>query len=732
MGSNKFPNIEDIDAPPDSSSSSDDEDFQNLPWNSSNYHQTASLTLNASNTNIQVNLNSQNGSNVQVNLSSQNVSNTNVQINLRIASDNIPPPSPESMPHKPREKILNLKRDLHQINNPYLDLPYYVLYWIAKDRDIEVVGSADDIALQLFELDQIMPEWINKIKQTNFENFESLGYGELIMFCILNNIDLTEYFEVFNNISLRKESLCDYIHFFLMIKHKEYTDQDFQALLSVIDYNVKEYLLPKIFSINSEILCYCLKIIGLEKLRDLKGDPNSKEKILNDPKIQRFLNLRSHSNVHLISKLYDIDPNQDFDSELAEVVRKEPKPFEKVLLEFDRYEVPLKFIKDYGVMIPPPNYLNPEGEKIKEAVEDYIKDYVLKNIVFYSSVTFKSPKSEDLETLTDLEIFELTQVLLPFKGRAELVQKSNEFLKGSKNHFFYPLKFSKYQKNSKNKEFLSSLEEIDNIKPETPIICYGNAKNFFTYALEDLITSFSEDSESGVTDFLMPDNPKKIFSDENILSLRDLLNQMSNDERVIEIFKDFNPKELTERLLKIEKENIKLLLSKISNVFLVRSEAFNGSNQLLKSFRGFSLKDQNLIGEFLKNVFYTAMYMRRWLGPGNPYPVNKEASLIKIPEFNVFESVQNQSLIVTQILNQMSPEVRNFCLNLKTCMIKENFRPVFTFNTFEHVFDTSAKHHDRCIRITSNELLRFSVYYYHLFFDQIFEGINIFDIYIAT
>lgn len=610
-------------------------------------------------------------------------------------------------------------------SNPYLILDSRVLDYILYKREIRIEGTFEQKAQRIFEIDQEEPEWFESVKRLNFIRINSdIEIEKLYAFGALNGISFKRAFDE-DGKKFSKLDIIGYIRFHLILIDLNLSQNHYSEWLDSVTVRFIT-ILGSYLKIQESVLKNLLKFININTFRRVIKLRSLKE-INKDKNYQRFLKISNSENIKLIESLYSIERTP---VNWLEIIKNEIYyPFEEFLLECD-INKPEEIIKKLEIIIPLP---------ISQSLEDptkIIKNYVRNNIShyrnFYERRDFKKLSIEEIckfsnmeieryiSSMSDKEIFSTFKIYIPYVTRNELVQRIIRAIRF--NSFFFPIELN-YEK-SINKTTFFMYEDIREINF---CICFGTINKFYTYEIEDLVNAFYRDNETGIIDFRRPDNIELTFYDENIYELSDLIKILNSTENIINIYRKINQDtEWFQKLLEIPKplNEINKLFYNINEVIIDRLDKLKQDNEIRNKFITFETLQKELIREFLINVFYTSMYMRRWLGPGDPYPLREENTL---KDISPDELVQKQGSVVNKILEKMDRETYKFCMELPGCYYNKGNFSVGLFN-FEKIWTESVMKGEKCIRVSSNSLLGISIHFLRILFRQSIPDVDIREI----
>jgi hypothetical protein len=307
-----------------------------------------------------------------------------------------------------------------------------------------------------------------------------------------------------------------------------------------------------------------------------------------------------------------------------------------------------------------------------------------------------------LEPYTDLEIFTYTGVYLPYNSRRDIINNVNAVRRN--RLFFVPV-----ARNCGNTETITTLDNTADMK--NFIIGYGTLFEYFCYNLEDFDENFTEYPIEGLVNvtrfrFRKPNILNEDFTLDEIRGLVKLLDRYTNIPGVNNTLQNIH-----------------------NGVKLIR-EMTNYDRDVLARFDLLSGADKPIIREWLHQLFYTGMYMRRWRGPGFPYPVLKKDTQGEDPNIKVNEELtilgyypipRNAPTGVSGITARLSANGQTFVNELRSIEYvrgDDNIRvPRQEDRTIGYYLDRVRKT-NMCIRMASSILAGTASYYLGLFFDE--------------
>jgi hypothetical protein len=274
-----------------------------------------------------------------------------------------------------------------------------------------------------------------------------------------------------------------------------------------------------------------------------------------------------------------------------------------------------------------------------------IRQYLVDNLVEYAEVLSReifdvldvdrlSEKSDDyinnyLRQLTDEEIFLILGGKPFYNKRSHLIAVAVWFFRNRS----FMLRTSRSYEHSRNRETIMGTDITDK---DTIFIAYGSFLQHETYELDDLYGAFYS-GDNGELAFRRPEDTNRKFVDVTIEELQKVLRELPITTEVVR------------------------LQNRINDVFDYMSDNSVYVTEVRQTVANCTPDQKSLIREFLYRVFYVGMFMRRWGGPGTPYPISSAETTCQIdPQANVEANL----LATSDLLDRMSPEARKFCMEL--------------------------------------------------------------------
>lgn len=573
------------------------------------------------------------------------------------------------------------KKSVNEAINPYLLIPDGVLNSIVQERDITLFGTIIQKAKQLSDYDDIMPDWIESILTSTIDNCQLLNINKLYIFGALNCVYLK------NIERLSHIDLFSYIRVSIILNTPNHPKQN---ILATLINNLNRKLL-EIFIVQYKIHPNYIKFISDDDMRMiiLTKNPN----IINNSievLAKRYKLLTTHIYSNLLDQLYNIEGK---DEKWIDVTRKAPHPLETIILELDSFKIE-QIIQTFGMVVPLAYANNP-------------KRYIQNNIVNYAPILTRgnlNPIAFDLfqnmsvqgievylDKLTDKEIFANIGIYIPYDSRVELIRNTARTF--TRPRFMYPT--IRNEARCFNKTTVTLETNISDIN--TFMICYGTASKYYIYEICDFIGAFYRDSETGTLAFRHPENINYRFSINDIEELKRLLSCFSPTNEILN------------------------LINCIDDGLINAKEKIGHDSIALGELKTFDKTTCDLIRQFLRQIFYTGMYMRRWQGPGYPYPLEAKTTEIKIdPDTKVTEQLG----IGVEILKQMGPIAKKFCFNLKICEYDQQGNIDHSLRTFNREWNAVIEG-SQCIRMASSKFVGTGYHYLRSLFKEIIPNVNV-------
>ncbi len=461
--------------------------------------------------------------------------------------------------------------------------------------------------------------------------------------------------------------------------------------------------------------------------------------ILPNAKIQetkkRYEEIKKYPNalIQKLRRLYDLTniPRDNFEELKYPIAAKDPHPLEPLIVYFiqeviDNNKLSLKekktiasqYAKRIGMIIPPTverkgNYFWNNVHRYKHILtRPATIGPIDKNLLSAGLLTNNDVKTL-LRNYTDQEIFQYTGVYLPYTNRNDILDNVNEIRRNRK--FFIPV-----VRSCANEDTITTLDETADMG--IFIVGYGTMFEYFCYNLDDFLDSFREypiEGLEGVTAFRFrkPNEPAQDFTTEEIQGLVRLLENYPN------------------------MEGVPAILEHLRNGLRRAREMTDYDRQILVTFNGLPGTDKPIVREWLHQLFNTGMYMRKWKGPGNPYPVLQQDTQGPDPNIKVNEQLQilgyhpvarkpngnYPPFSVSGITARLSKDGQKFVNDLRSIEYvrgDENVRtPRQQTRTIGYYLDRVRKG-NMCIRMASSIFVATGFYYMGVFYGENIPGFD--------
>lgn len=555
-------------------------------------------------------------------------------------------------------------------SNPYIRLSANQLQALARERGIVLNSDQDTWSQQLIQADIIDPSYINTIYSKTVNNLNSLTYLQLYIFAHIHNLEMP---------SLPMEYIAKYFQFQTLSNNHQFGK--IHSLIHNFDRPLLEYIVQK-FDVP-DIVVKFISTVQLKEIIIQQGFDTSQLITLNQM-ASRYNTLVEHKYSKLLNDLYkNID--------MLQCVKHPPHPLENIILTLDQMSVK-DILTKLGMQIPSSIMHNP-------------MQYILDNIINYKDVVARSKLvHSDLDILvtqdryviynyfnklTDTELFDLVGIYVPYTSRQSLIDTLIKCLHVPR--FMYPTR------RTRALNTVTVCMEYDVCDESIFMLCYGTANSYTLYEPSDLTGAFYHDSISLIEDFRHPDRPSQVWSVPEIRELLELL-----------VCMPYHP-------------DIVTLIDRIDSMLLGMTDRLEQDMNTVQIFRKFNTIIQGIIKDYLYTVFYTGMYMRRWRGPGHPYPILETDTFAKeSPDLEVSKHLTRG----IEQLKSLSQQAQQFCHGLAVC---------------EYAVDGTVTHGEKpwgilwneilsnkfCIRIASSRFIGTSYHYLRVLFRITIPNINV-------
>lgn len=632
--------------------------------------------------------------------------------------------------------------------NPYLRLWSGQLDLIAQERDLDIgVGPVEVRAAQLYQIDEILGfEWLNEIRNIPVADLERRSLVEVIVYAALNGIEMSKVMErSTTKVAKLVKALLNSVRTWrgTAPPPKVITRPTMGTL-------VNPSLQDILSACRSGIVLPIQQSLGARsRAASLKIDPKNLGAWIEDNTrypieigYPEFIDLLTFSEATLKEAFRHLVPRHDRAMILCDMLDwsdlvfalahgyLSPSIMDKYGVIVSRHETIRKLptaIKNilYGlysasndvqVAKATPHKLEPF---IMLATEEHHSQviqmlgivvpitrvdalaYLRDNIIQYRDVATRSPnlKMQDrlsitlhfAKCLTDYELLAVMSAYWVYNSREQLLLRF-ERLKQTPG-WFVPLK----QRWCQNEETTLLTETSD---MTTFMVAFGTFALHHCYELGELAAGFHrrdnhhEDEQGNEVavadgDFVFTNPQGAAFNREEVMALRELVTQYRGQE------------------------DAQTLLDRIDQGLASLIEKTQYDQGLVNMHRQLTTDDKTKIDQWLEQLFFTGMYLRRWQGPGHPYPIrHKETKTNIAPEVLSTPAIYR----LTEIRNSLSSRGQAFVNDLR----------VVAFLTDSIVQDRNSigamirqvNNGTYCIRMASSRYVGTGFYYRRLLYHK--------------
>ncbi len=658
--------------------------------------------------------------------------------------------------------------------NPYSYLSARQLRQIANGRDIPIDKRKHQVVYisTLTNYDNILPEWKNSVIQGSIgimdrgELYYLAGYNEInISKLDTDNMSLIELRELItlgkivlnknppkpqrkiyqnypdHNKELRKKTAYELSNdkgYILDIKNIGFNFSVFThpktheetlgyfrelavypANISYFDYQTLSWSRPKIMRILLSMKYPDVNFMDRNHILFLASRGYIVSTVNIDKIKARYTLLRKYGPtiMNKLHRLYGIDRS---DTSVYDIAREKKNPLEDIIVsfrsdrnEFDRVSTRTgqernRLAPQYGArigMIIPPSIQN-KSEYFWDNVLDY-KQVMTRpaNIkpINKELLSIALLNNNDvrllLQNYTDSEIFTYVGLYMPYTSRSDLVDNINSVRQNRR--FFIPT-----IRNCTNEETITTLE--DTIDPAVFIISYGTMFEYFCYDTDDFTENFRDFPIEGTNEtiykFRKPDVLEEDFVPSEMTDLMNLLELYPTIPGIREII-----------------INIRDGLRKVRTMTKYDVRVKNEYNKLPNT-------DKPIINRWLKQLFTTGMYMRRWKGPPHPYPMKSKDTKGPDPNIQVnielkilgYYPTESHTNKVGGITAELSKAGQKFVDNLRSVeyKLRDDVRKPTQQSSTIGYFLGRVRRQAYCIRMASTQFIGTGSYYLFVFFSE--------------
>ena len=341
------------------------------------------------------------------------------------------------------------------------------------------------------------------------------------------------------------------------------------------------------------------------------------------------------------------------------------------------------------------------------------REYFFESISAYSHLVNTSGTFREnyltgpVRELTDRQILLLLGGQVVYNTRTQLERLAVDMLSRSptveqgSRHFFVPFK-----RDPLNRCTLTSLEETQN--REMFLVAFGTATSYVCHEIAELV-GYMAPSESGIYRYaILGLNGKyQALTPAQAMELRLLVSGLE-------------PRMRSE--VRNESQTLLRCLDCIGQALRVNN---THDRTAIQQFRKFELQTRILIRQYLDRVFELGMYMRRWKGPGNPYPL-QEAETLRA-DFDPDLDLRVPVTLVWDTTKKLDSGAQRFVHSLRMVVFKDGRFTHSVSKTMSGVYKqafTMDDEHKICIRMASAELIGSSYYYIDLLYNEVIQGFD--------
>ena len=323
-----------------------------------------------------------------------------------------------------------------------------------------------------------------------------------------------------------------------------------------------------------------------------------------------------------------------------------------------------------------------------------------------------------LARMTDTEITQRVGAYYTYRSRSELVSRGAALLSGTKG-FFIPYErkcVNPYTVTSSAPLLIERGLAISTAPGEEELflISFGTLKEYVCYQMEELTAGFlphGENKDQYAYQIIKANG--KDFDRLESSQASDLLNLV------------------TQLLPSFDKDRFDIAEQLIHAIERV-DMAIRGANEYdrvrYKQFLTFPADVRQAMFNYLMQLFDTGMYMRRWRGPPDPYPLASAET--ERQDFSEDVHVLPQfEILVTRLetLRQLDKSAADFILKLRQVEHKGGFATQAASDNanIADLVDRVVHRRNECIRINSRYFIGTGVYYLSLFYNYSVPGYDI-------
>lgn len=619
--------------------------------------------------------------------------------------------------------------------NPYSYLNLAVLSDILAERDVDVgVGSFVDKATRLHEFDQILPEWRDNILRLPIIDLPNLSNCQIYFYASAHGVDIAPLYTD----NLTKAILGHTVAALVLCRNPItpntpaprpiVTQANIAKTLSEVIGFAQQGIIPQVESASATI--FGVEQTDLNRvLREfveyplaISPDQYNVLRRLRPRALTRAAEYRGMGRVvsqflskeeilFALSRMYlpPLSPRCQQAINRYDTIRHLTGDQREMLVEIygfeTRYDDPYIEVAKVTTCSPLEPFVLSLGQRPIDEIADGVgmiippgadkRNYFRENLIRYKKIFTRrpglSPPTPEqftqlrtghvayLESFTDMELFTSLGVYISYSSRQELINQLISLRTG--NSFFIPL--SRQRCNNKQ-----TLLYNDTNDPNLFLIGYGNLMSYLGYEIEELLGSFHYRGEGIHRDFvfLRPENLRSFFHRDDLENLRHLIGNYPQATPLLQ--------RITEGLIEMRRKT-------------------DYDRNLIRQWENVPQESKEKIHQYLHRLFIAGMYMRRWDGPGTPYPMQqRQTNRTRLPDVEV----SRELVECEHMLSNMPGELKIVARGLH---IVEYYGTEVsqTNQTIGNLYDEVRA--DRyCIRQASSKFVGTGSYYLNLLFTE--------------
>jgi hypothetical protein len=287
-----------------------------------------------------------------------------------------------------------------------------------------------------------------------------------------------------------------------------------------------------------------------------------------------------------------------------------------------------------------------------------------------------------IEKLKQTELLEIFN--LEFRSRSDPYTNYND-------SFEYPQFFLIVNNNNKTHS-INQDTVTDSGKANTIYFAFGSPLSYYTYEVDDFLGAFSPHGSRW--DFFHPEDYSKTFTGDEINDLYELTSGASNDPELSSL------NNLIYSLLQQQTD---------PQVYI---------NRMKEQLRSMPQEQKNIIRDFFHQLFLIGMTMRRWQGPGHPYPLR---------ERDTFGTCDPTNRVIQEMYRAyiaLDEPSRAFVFGLRLLEYPPDTMILTLGSTSLSAIWADLNRGEYCIRVASSKLIGTAYYYLRELFEEATPGFD--------